>query len=128
MNKPIRTYEDLLEYKSGLQEQLYMQKQLIYDDVRQIEEELKPLTGIVKKLGRFFAPSEDHSWIVRGTNTVVDLLVRNVFLKKSGWLARAIVPFLAQNISSHLVSDNKNGVLQKVFSWFSKDRKNKKQD
>ena len=126
--KPIHTYEDLLEYKSDLQKQLFLQKQLIYEDVHQIKEELKPVSEIAKKIGRFFAPSEDHSWIVRGTNTMVDLLVRNVFLKKSGWLARAVVPFLAQNISSHLVSDNKNGLLQKVFSWFSKDRKTRKQD
>ncbi|MEJ0103544.1 MAG: hypothetical protein WDO19_13770 [Bacteroidota bacterium] len=51
MNKPIRTYEDLLEYKSGLQEQLYMQKQLIYEDVHQIKEELKPLNGYREKIG-----------------------------------------------------------------------------
>jgi len=123
MNKTIRTYEDLLEYKSNLQKQLYIQKQLIYEDVDEIKEELKPVSDIVKNLGKFFAPSEDQSWIVRGTNTIVDLVVRNIFLKKSGWLARAIVPFLAHNISSHLVSDNKNGLLQKVFSWFSGSRK-----
>ena len=123
MNKTIHTYEDLLEYKSDLQEQLFLQKQLIYEDVHQIKEELRPVTDIVKKLGKFFAPSEDQSWIVRGTNTVVDLVVRNIFFKKSGWLARALIPFLAQNISSHLVSDNKNRLLQKVFSWFSGGRK-----
>jgi len=123
MRERIRTYEDLLKYKESLQIQLKEQKELIYYDIQEIKEELKPVQEAVKQIGHFFVPSEDHSWLVKGTNTIIDMLLRNIFLRKSGWVVRAVVPFLVHNISSHLVAQNKNGIVRKVFNLFSKSKK-----
>ena len=123
MNERIRTYEDLLEYKTSLQRQLKEQKELIYYDIQEIKEELKPVSDAVKKVSHFFVPSEDHSWLVKGTNTIVDMLLRNVFLRRSGWMIKTIVPFLVHNISSHLISHNKKGIAGKVLTWFMKRKK-----
>ena len=120
MNERIRTYEDLLKYKENLQIQLKEQKELIYYDIQEIREELRPVQEAVKKISHFFVPSEDHSWLVKGTNTILDVLMKNVFLRRSGWMVKTVVPFLVHNISSHLVSKNKQGILHKVFSLFSK--------
>ena len=83
MSKSIRTYDELLEYQSDLKQRLRYQKKLIYGDINDIREELKPLQEVVRKVGKFLVPSEDQSLLVRGTNTVVDLLMRNVFFKNS---------------------------------------------
>ena len=128
MSKSIRTYDELLEYQSDLKQRLRYQKKLIYGDINDIREELKPLQEVVRKVGKFLVPSEDQSLLVRGTNTVVDLLMRNVFFKNSGFITRTIAPFIAHNISSHLVSDNKGGFLKKIFSLFSKGKRKKEQD
>jgi hypothetical protein len=128
MNKSIRTYDDLVAYQSSLQHELRVQKKLIYEDIHDIREELRPLQESIRTVGKFFVPSEDHSLLVRGTNTVLDLLLRNVFFKKSSWLTRTIVPFIAHNISSHLVSDNKNGIFKKILSLLPKGKRNKEQD
>jgi hypothetical protein len=123
MNKAIRTYDDLLEYKTSLQRQLQDQKELIYYDLGEIKDELKPITETIKKISHFFVPSKDSSWLVRGTNSVIDMLLRNVFLRKSGWMTKTVVPFLVENISSHLVSKNKHGIIQKILTLFSKRKK-----
>lgn len=123
MNERIRTYEDLLKYKEGLQRQLKEQKELIYYDIQEIREELKPVSEAVKQISHFFIPSKDHSWLVRGTNTIVDMLLRNVFLRRSGWIVKAVVPFLVHNISSHLVAENKKGIVHKVLTWMLKRKK-----
>lgn len=123
MNERIRTYEDLLEYKTSLQRQLKEQKELIYYDIQEIKEELRPVSEAAKKISHFFIPSEDHSWLVKGTNTIIDMLLRNVFLRRSGWMVKAVVPFLIHNLSSHLVAENKGGIMRKVLSLFFKRKK-----
>jgi len=123
MSERIRTYEDLLAHKENLQQQLKVQKELIYYDIQEIKEELKPVSEAVKKISHFFVPSEDHSWLVKGTNTIIDMLLRNIFLRRSGWMVKAVVPFLVHNISSHLVAHNKNGIMRKVLTWFLKRKK-----
>jgi hypothetical protein len=117
MNERIRTYEDLMEYKSNLHTQLNIQKELIYEDIQDIKEELTPVRIAAEQISHFFVPSKDHSLLVKGTNSVIDMLLRNVFLRKSGWIIKAVVPFLVHNFSSHLVSGNKQGIAKKVVSW-----------
>ncbi len=122
MNERIRTYEELLAYKTSLQQKLTEQKEMIYYDVQEIREELQPLSQALKTLGHFFVPSEDSSWLVKGTNAIIDLLMKNVFMRKSGWIVRAVVPFLIHNISSHLVARNKNGIMHRILSLFTKKK------
>ena len=129
MNSTIRTYDDLLEYQKGLQQLLYAQKELIRYDIEEIKEQVRPVTEIAAKVTKLFVPSGDQSILVKITNTVIDLLVKNIVTKKSGWITKAIIPFLLHNISSHLVADNKEGIFKKIVSWFSKKRKgNTEQD
>lgn len=128
MNKGIRTYDDLLEYKRNLQELLYAQKELIRYDIEEIKEHVRPVTEIAAKATKLFVPSGDQSALGKIINTVIDVMMKNVVLRKSGWVTKVIIPFLVHNISSHLVSDNKEGIFKKIISWFSRSKKvNKKE-
>jgi hypothetical protein len=119
MNKAIRTYDELLEYKKSLQEQLNLQRQLIYEDINEIKEELKPASQILTSIGKFLTPRGISPLLASGTNTLVDLFLRRGFLRKPGWLSRAIILFAVSKISSYLFAGNKNGTLKKAFSVFS---------
>jgi hypothetical protein len=123
MSKDIQTYDDLVAYKKNLQQLLYAQKQLIVYDIEEIKEKVRPLTEVAAHATKLFVPNGDQSMLTKVINTAVDLLVKNVIMKRSGWLTKAIVPFLVHNISSHLVADNKEGILKKIAAWFSKSNK-----
>ena len=117
MNRAIRTYEDLVEHKQKLKELLDAQKRLIHYDIEEIKEELRPLTNIVGVASKFFTRNNDHSLLVNGVNSLIDLALKKIVLPGTGWISHMIIPFFAKNISSHLVAENKKGVFDKVASW-----------
>lgn len=123
MSKPIRTYDDLLAHELQLEQLLKAQKELIYYDVLAIKEDLKPVLNAVNFAKKFFTRNNDHSLLVNGTNALVDLLLKKVVLSRSGWLSRMVIPFLAKNISSHLMAENKAHLARAIASWVT-DSKN----
>ena len=127
MSKGIQTYDNLVAYKKNLQELLYAQKQLVVYDIEEIKEKVRLVTEIAAQATKLFVPSGDQSMLTKMINAAIDLLVRNMVIKKSGWLTKAIIPFLVHNLSSHFVADNKEGILKKIAAWFSKSRKKNKE-
>ena len=126
MNNSIRTYDDLLAYQQQLKELLALQKQVIHYDIKELKDELSPLTNVVRVASKFFTRNKDHSALVNASGSLVDLVLKKVVLPRSGWITRMVVPFLAKNISSHLVADHKEGLLSKVISIIDhKKKKNK---
>ncbi|MGC4036610.1 MAG: hypothetical protein QM764_11660 [Chitinophagaceae bacterium] len=123
MNSGIHTYEDLVEYKKNLQELLYLQRQVIVDDIEMIKDKVRPVTEIAAQASKLFIPSQNESMLVKIVNTAVDLLMKNVIVKRSGWLTKAVVPFLVHNLSSHLVGDNQQSILKKFIGIFFKKKK-----
>lgn len=127
MNKGIQTYEDLVAHKKNLQQLLYAQKQLIIYDIEEIKDKIRPVTEVAAQATKLLIPSGDQSMLTKILNTAVDVLMKNVIMRRSGWLTKAIIPFLVHNLSSHFVADNKNGIMQKIMKWFSKSRKKSKE-
>jgi hypothetical protein len=123
MNKSIRTYDELVEYQRNLQQLLYAQKELIRYDIEDIKEQVRPVTEIAAKATKLFVPSGDQSLLVKIANTAIDLLMKNVVMKKSGWVTKVVIPFLVHNISSHLVADNKEGIFKRIIKLFTKNKK-----
>jgi hypothetical protein len=123
MSKGIQTYDDLVAYNKNLQQLLYAQKQLIVYDIEEIKEKVRPVTEAAAHATRLFLPSGDQSLLTKVISSGIDLLMKNVIMKRSGWLTRTIIPFIVHNISSHLVSDNKESILKKIAAWFSKTGK-----
>ena len=125
MNKRIPTYNDLLEEKQQLEVLLKAQKELIRYDVQQLKAEFQPAIKTFSLLGKIFTKDRSNALLTTGTDTVIDLLVKKVILGRAGWITRLIIPYFLKNVSSHVIADKKDGLLQKVFSWFRKNQNGK---
>lgn len=102
MNK-ISNYNDLVAERMRIQQELALQKAQINEEIREIKDKLKPVTGILS----FFNTSKKQSFkstaMQVGANIGIDVLLRNTLLGKAGWLARLVLPFVAKKISSKVI-------------------------
>ncbi|MES1214553.1 MAG: hypothetical protein ABUT20_03465 [Bacteroidota bacterium] len=123
MSKTIRTYDDLLAHQEYLRELFAAQKQVIREDIREIKAEFSPLTNIVRIASKFFTRSKDHSLIVNGASSLVDRALKKIVLPRVGWIGRMVLPFMARNISSHLVAENKDTLFDKLTAVLTHKKK-----
>ena len=124
MTKRIQTYQDLLDEKERLQSVLKVQKEILRQDLSDIKEELKPLRSAVAFAGKLITRDHTNTILNAGADTLINLVVKNIFLSRAGWFTRFIVPLLAKNYSSHFISENKKSIVNKLFSWIGKKNAN----
>ena len=124
MNKrPIKTYEDLEKEKHRLVAILRTQEDLIKDDLAGVREGLRPFSNAVNVINKMATRDNTAPVMNFGLEMGVDLLVRKVLLKRAGWIAKIVVPFLVKNYSSHLIGEEKReALMKKVKSIFRKIR------
>jgi hypothetical protein len=119
----ITTYKELLLEKRRLQLLLQSQKEIIHQDIQEIKEELIPIRSIVTTVSKLTS-KEPGNFLLTGTvDTMIDLVVKKLLLSKTGWITRNLVPFLLKNYSSHVIAENKDTIVQKIFSFFKKKDK-----
>ena len=119
MKRKIRTYEDLEREEQLLEELLRSQKELIQIEVGLLKQQLKPAQMALQFVGKITTADKHNPLLTGGANTIIDSVLKNFVLAKSGWLTKALVPFLVKNYSSHLINDNKDNIISKVVSIFS---------
>ena len=126
MTKPIRTYDDLLEEKARLKLLLSAQKELVRQDINELKLELVPVRSAISMIGKF-ATKDNRNWILTtAADTIIDLVIRKMVLSKAGLITKLAVPFFMKNFSSHVIADNKDKIVSKISSWFSKKNTNGK--
>lgn len=125
MTKNISTYKDLLEEKERLQTLLIHQKEVLRADVRGIKEEFEPVRAAVGMLKKFTKKDASNPLLNIATGRLINVVLKNLVLARAGWFARLAVPFLAKNISSHVIADNKTQILGKIATWINKVRGHK---
>jgi hypothetical protein len=113
----MRTINTIEELRAERQ-RLYMRKALLETEIRndynEIKEELKPVILLTKGAGKLLS-SKDNSIAGNSVGFITELLVKKVVLKNSGFLMRLIVPYLAKNLASNVVEDNK----PTIASWIT---------
>jgi len=124
MTKRIQTYEDLLEEKERLQSLLTIQKETLRQDIEEMKQELAPLRSAVSFVSKLVVKKDTNFLVDAGISALVTVGVKKLLLSRAGWLTRLIVPFFVKNYSSHIVSDNKDAILKKLFSWIGKRNAN----
>jgi hypothetical protein len=102
--RTIKTYGDLLAEKEELTALLSIQKEFIRQDVKNLREELKPVSHVVDVLGKITTKDKSNPALAFGVDLAGDLLIKNTLLRRGGWLTRLIVPFVFKNLSSHLLA------------------------
>lgn len=99
----ISNYEELVAERIRIQQELSLQKAQINEEIREIKDKLKPVTGLLS----FFSSSKKQSFkstaMQVGANIGIDVLLRNTLLGKAGWLARLVLPFVAKKVSSKVI-------------------------
>ncbi len=125
MSKSIRSYNELLAEKQRMELLLAAQKELLKYDLRELKAELKPAISAVTMLGKLTTTDGSNPLINGIANTTIDLLVKKGILGRAGWATRLLVPVLLKNYSSHFIARHQNELTQKLFSFFSRNGKEK---
>lgn len=106
MNKPhFKSYDDLVAEKQRLKDLFSEQKQSIRTDLISLKDDLNPAKQIFKKIGIFTSPDKSLGLLNVGLGFGLDMLLRKVLLKKSGWIVRLAAPFVIKNALSHFVAE-----------------------
>lgn len=99
----ISNYEELVAERMRIQQELALQKAQINEEIREIKDKLKPVTGLLSIFGGSKKQSFKSTAMEVGANIGIDVLLRNTLLGKAGWLTKLIVPFIAKKISSKVI-------------------------
>lgn len=121
MNRTIRTYDDLLREKQRLTALLQAQKELVRQDVKSIKQELVPVQKAIEWVGRLTTRDRNNVLLTGVSDFLVDVIVKKGLLARAGWITRIAIPFVAKNLSSHLLAGYKDVLLAKLASWLSKN-------
>lgn len=112
----------MLEEEERLKELLRVQELQLQVDIRGIKEELRPITNFAHTAKKFLTRKGGQALTTAGIKLLVDGLVKNFILKKSGWFMRFTVPFFLKNYASHLASEP-GKLMDKIKHLFGKNGK-----
>ena len=120
MSSTIRTYEDLRAEKYRLEALLKAQKELINADLQDLKEELEPVQKAIRFVGKLAKRDMNNPIITSLSDAAIDLVIKKGLLARAGWITRLALPFLTKNLSSHFLAENKDALIAKLASWFTK--------
>lgn len=110
----IRTHNDLVRERERLLALREEQKAQIKVDVRELKEELRPLSTLMSLVGKVTTRETRNDMLVStGSSLAVDLLAGKVISKNA--ITRMFLPGVLKNVASHLIY-NAKPFLQKLFS------------
>ena len=119
----IKNYEDLEAEKLRLMAILKNHEEAIKTDMAGVREGLKPVGNAVNVINKMATRDNTAPVMNFGLEMGIDILVRKVLLKRAGWFAKIVVPFLVKNYSSHIIGEEKReALMKKVKSIFRKIR------
>jgi len=125
MTKGIKSYNDLLQEKLRLESLLHAQKQVIYYDIEQIKEELKPVRKTFEFIRKITTKDKTSLLLTFGSDILINAIVKKFILSKANWITRAVVPFFLKNYSSYFLSEQKDKWIEKLKTWLSSLRNGK---
>lgn len=107
--KKINSLAEFHAEKQRLEREIKIAEAILKEDLNWAKEELKP-EKVASTIFNSYFKKNIGGIFKNGTGNVLDFLLRNVVLAKAGWISRLIIPFIAKNVSSGLISDNKEGI------------------
>jgi hypothetical protein len=101
------------------------QEELISNDIRVINESLKPVSLLLNSASSLFSTSaEDSPLLKKGVNMTIGFIIDKLLMRNSNPITKFIVSFLAKNITANFVSKNSDTITEKIKGFISslKDR------
>jgi hypothetical protein len=118
MNKPIKTYEDLLHEEQRLTIQLGSCKGLIKEDIAGIKSGLNPVKQVVRTAKSLFTRGDNGPLLNFGLNFGLDVVVKRLLLGRASWITKVVVPYAIKNYASHLITEDQRKTVAKSVSKF----------
>ena len=106
--KDIKSQKDIAMERLKLKMELSQNKAALSQSITSLKEEFNPIANIVGTVQNVAHADANHPLIGLGMSFISDKLVKNVFLKESGWLKKMIVPVLVKKISTYAVANIKS--------------------
>jgi hypothetical protein len=121
--KRINNITDLQQERNRLRMQVKRLEQEIIDDVSLIREDLKPVNLVGKFVNNLFH-REDNGITSAGLNVGIDVLLREILLRRAGWVYRLLVPFFVKNVANNYVASGKIDFVEMAKNLYHKWRGN----
>ena len=118
MTRKINTYQELVQEEERLNAQLDLYKGFIKDDIAGLKLALNPFKRIAANIRGLFSRGDNGPLVNFGLNFGIDVLVRKLLLARAGWLAKIVVPYVAKNYASNLVSEDQRKAITKTVGKF----------
>ncbi len=122
----IKTYDEMITERDRLQALLLVQRQRVIENWEGVKTELEPVNNAFGVIGKFAHTDKSNPLLNMGLKFASDIFLKNFVFAKAGWVTRLAVPFVMKNYSSHLISENGKGLLDKIkgLGNIFKSRKN----
>jgi hypothetical protein len=119
----IKKYEDLEAEKERLTALLKNHEEAIRVDMAGVRHGLKPVNNAVNIINKMATRDNTTPVMNFGLEMGIDILVRRFILRRAGWFAKIVVPYLVKNYSSHIIGEEKREILlSKIRGFFNKVR------
>lgn len=106
----IETYQQLKEQKALSKLRLNEMEERIKEDFAEIKNDLKPMNLIGSTL-RSMLKSEKHGVVGGSIGATVDLIVKKLLFRKSSFITKGIVSYVAKNYANSMVTKNAESIL-----------------
>ena len=119
----IKKYEDLELEKQRLTALLKNHEEAIRVDMAGVRLGLKPVNNAINVINKMATRDNTTPVMNFGLEMGIDILVRRFILRRAGWFAKIVVPYLVKNYSSHILGEEKREILlTKIRGFFDKLR------
>lgn len=125
----IKKYEDLEIEKQRLTALLKNHEEAIRVDMAGVRHGLKPVNNAITIINKMATRDNTTPVMNFGLEMGIDILVRRFILRRAGWFAKIVVPYLVKNYSSHIIGEEKReALLAKIRGFFNKVRPKPQQE
>lgn len=120
-NKPIKTYEDLLQEEQRLTAQLATYKGLIKEDIAElkqgVKDKLNPIKQIKEKAKNLFVSEGKNGPALNAAlRFATDFVIHTLIPKRTNILTKTVIPFLSRNYVTHMITDEQRKKLAKFVN------------
>jgi len=115
----IETYQQLKEQQALSKLRLLDLEERIKDDFAEIKNGLKPMN----LLGSTFSSmlkSERHGVLGESIGITVDMLIKKLLFRKSSFITKGLVSYVAKNYANSMVTKNAENILGSVLAMLHK--------